>query len=80
MEESAAPNKPTGRNVSVPHSDCHPDIAGCPKRNPQSTQGPSVLESASIRSPLYVHGKPLQAFEPGTARAQERPQTLTLPR
>eukprot|EP00969_Alexandrium_andersonii_P013699 597746-Alexandrium_andersonii.AAC.1 len=32
-----------------------PYVARCPKRNPQSAQGPSVPQSASIRNPLKAH-------------------------
>eukprot|EP00969_Alexandrium_andersonii_P225170 9944686-Alexandrium_andersonii.AAC.1 len=49
-------------------------MARCPKCKPLSTEGPSVLQSASIRKPRCVNSKSLQAFEPRTARAQERPQ------
>eukprot|EP00969_Alexandrium_andersonii_P000446 19390-Alexandrium_andersonii.AAC.1 len=42
--------------------------------NPPSAQGPSVLQSASIGNPPCGNAKSLQAFEPGTAQAQERPQ------
>eukprot|EP00969_Alexandrium_andersonii_P042175 1850377-Alexandrium_andersonii.AAC.1 len=48
--------------------------AGSPTRNPQSAEGPSALQSASIRNPPCVQRKITHEFEPGTARAHERPQ------
>eukprot|EP00969_Alexandrium_andersonii_P299406 13237219-Alexandrium_andersonii.AAC.1 len=48
-------------------------IAMGPKCNPQSAQGPPVLQSASIRNPPYIKYESLHAFEPRTARAKEQP-------